>query len=142
MANKLDLSIFNTGVKSLIVGYLTDEMIAFLKLNRKPCNILLWEDRLKYMEKHKKDVKSEEDYYKHIEQIPNILKNPQYLGLHPKDNSIQFIKRIDELMLVGVRIKTEGSLNIRSSYPITQKQLNTYIECNTAWEFKIVDNKE
>jgi len=38
-------------------------------------------------------------------------------------------------MLVGVRIKNQGSLSIRSSYPISEDQLKTYIESNTAWKF-------
>ena len=135
LANKLDLNIFNSGVKCVEVGKLTDEMIKFLNLSRNPGSIVLWNDRFKYIEKHKNDFQSEEEYYKHIQEIPNIIENPDYLGLHPKDNSIQFIKRIDALMLVGVRIKNQGSLSIRSSYPISEDQLKTYIASNTAWKF-------
>jgi len=61
---------------------------------------------------------------------------PDYIGLHPKDNSIQYIKRIDEIMLVGIRIKGTGELSLRSSYPITKDTLNRYIQSNTCWKFK------
>ena len=136
LANKLDINIFNNGIRCIEVGKLTNEIIQFLNLQRSPGSIVLWDDRLEYIEKHKADFKTEEDYYRHILEIPNIIEKPDYLGLHPKDNSIQFIKRIDEIMLVGVRIKNIGSLSIRSSYPISQDQLNHYIASNTAWKFK------
>lgn len=136
LAEKLNIKNFDNGIKCIEIGKLTDEIIKFLNLSRSPGNIVLWDDRFKYMEKHKNDFKSEEEYYRHIQELPNIIENPDYLGLHPKDNSIQFIKRIDKIMLVGVRIKNQGSLSIRSSYPISEEQLQTYIDSNTAWEFK------
>jgi len=142
LVNKLDINAFNDKVKCIEIGKLTLKMIRFLNLSINPCSIMLWDDRLKYMEKHKTDFISEEAYYKHLQEISNIIENPDYIGLHPKDNSIQFIKRIDELMLVGVRINNKGSLNIRSSYPISNEQLQTYLESNTAWKFKNIDTDE
>lgn len=142
LAKKLDINIFNDKVKCIEIGKLTSQMIKFLNLPIDPCSIMLWDDRLKYMEKHKSDFISEEAYCKHLQEIPNIIENPDYIGLHPKDNSIQFIKRIDELMLVGVRIKNKGSLNIRSSYPISNEQLQKYLDSNTAWKFENIDTDE
>jgi len=142
LANKFDINVFNDKVKCIEIGKLTPKMIRFLNLSINPCSIMLWDDRLKYMEKYKSDFISKKAYYKHLQEIPNIIENPDYIGLHPKDNSIQFIKRIDELMLVGVRIKNKGSLNIRSSYPISNEQLQTYLDSNTAWEFRNIDTNE
>lgn len=136
MSDELDIGIFDTNCRKIVIGTLTQDVINFLKLGRKPGNILLWDDRFKYIEKHKSYFLSEEDYIKHIKQIPEIIKNPDYLGLHPKDNSIQYIKRISHIMLVGIRIKNAGDLNFRSSYPITEDTLNTYITSNTCWKYK------
>jgi len=55
------------------------------------------------------DFASEEVFCSHIKQIPNIFIAPDYIGLHPKDNCIQYIKLIDEIMLVGIRIKGTGN---------------------------------
>jgi len=143
MANKLDLSMFEKGYKKVKIGFLTQEVINFLNLKLQPCDIVMWYDRVKYTEKHKKDFDNEEDYYRHIEQIPNIIEKPNYIGLHPRNNSIQYIKRLNKIMLVGIRIRTEGNLNYRSSYPISDQQLQTYIKSGTAWELKnCIDSQE
>lgn len=91
------------------------------------------------LEKHKEDFSTEEEFYYHIEQIPDIIENPNYVGLHPRDGSIQYIKQIDKIMLVGVRIRPVKSLSFRSAYPITKEYLKKYIVCKTVWEIKGID---
>ncbi len=113
------------------VGNLTNNIISLLGLGIPEKQIIIWKDRIKYIEKHKNDFKSEEDYKKHTEAIPTMIKNPDYAGLHPSDGSIQYIKRIDEIMLVGVRMKERGKFVVRSCYPISQEKLNEYIRCGT-----------
>lgn len=126
--NLLDLNFPDKGLKKVKIGELKQEVIDILNINRKPCNIIMWYDRLKYTEKHKSDFRTEEEYIKCMENIPNIIKNPDYVGLHPRDGSIQYIKQINELMLVGIRIKPFGEICYRSAYPITEGQLNNYID--------------
>ena len=62
-----------------------------------------------------------------MKNIPNIIKNADYVGLHPTDNSIQYIKRLNKIMLVGIRLKSLGELSYRTTYPITESQLNDYL---------------
>ena len=138
MCSKLDLNVFKNGTRCLKIGYLTKDIIDVLELNCKPCDIVLWYDRLEYLEKHKRDFETEEDFYKHIELIPDIIENFDYVGKHPTDNSIQFIKRIDKIMLVGIRVKVAGSLSIRSSYPISEEYLQKYIDSETVWDYNAI----
>lgn len=142
MIDILDPNSFGAGLNKIIIGTLTQEVIHFLNLNRKPGNIILWKDRLKYIEKHKSDFATDLDFFKHIQQIPNIIQNPDYIGLHPSDNSIQYIKRINRIMLVGVRIRTSGDLNFRSCYPISEQTLQSYLKSSTVREFGQIDNFE
>jgi hypothetical protein len=135
VAKALDLNFLNAGFTSIIIGKLSKEIIALLKLNRSECNIILWEDRFKYIEKHIQDFESEEEFRKHISLIPDIIENPDYVGRHPKDNSMQYIKRINELMLVAVRIKDKGNLSFRSAYPITEAQLDDYLMYGNTTEY-------
>lgn len=79
-------------------------------------------------------MSTEADYKKHVESMPDIINNPDYVGLHPKGNSIQYIKRIDELMLVAIRITLKGKLVVRSSYPITQNTLDSYLASGSVKE--------
>lgn len=91
-----------------------------LNIDRKPCNIVMWAERLKYTEKHRFNFKTKEDYLEAIKNIPNIIENPDYVGLHPTDNSIQYIKQINRLMLVGIRIRPESEISYRTAYPIKE----------------------
>jgi len=71
--SELDINSFESGSKKrIIIGHLTQEVIDFLNLNILPCNIVLWDDRYKYIEKHKNDFSSEEVFYRHIKQIHSI----------------------------------------------------------------------
>lgn len=123
----LDLEFGKNGKTKIKIGELTQEVIDLLNIDRKPCNIVMWAERLKYTEKHKVNFNTEEEYKEAIRNIPNIIKNPDYVGLHPTDNSIQYIKEINKIMLVGIRIKPEGEISYRTAYPITESQLKDYI---------------
>lgn len=125
---KLDLEFYKAGKNKIKIGELTQEVIDLLSINRKPCNIVMWSERLKYTEKHKFNFKTENEYVEAIRNIPNIIRNPDYVGLHPTDNSIQYIKQINRLMLVGIRIRSKGEISYRTAYPITESQLNDYIK--------------
>ncbi|MCY6353669.1 PBECR3 domain-containing polyvalent protein [Clostridium sp. ZS2-4] len=134
MDYKLDYDDLSKGFKSIKIGTLDKEVIELLKLNRNSCDIILWEDRFKYIDKHKEDFETEEAFKAHIEEIPNIIKSPDYIAKHPKKNSIEYIKKIDELMLVAIRIKQKGNLAFRSAYPLTNDQLQRYLESGTAFK--------
>lgn len=143
MAITLDINTLKNGFKTIKIGVLTKEIITLLKLNRDECDIILWEDRFQYIEKHKADFKTEDDYYKHIAQIPDVIENPDYVGIHPGKNSIEYIKKIDELMIVAVRIKQTGSLAFRSAYPLTEKQLQDYLSSGTVLKVeRNIDKRE
>lgn len=128
------------GFGSIIIGKLTKEVISLLDLDRSECDIILWEDRLKYIQKHIADFDSIKEYEKHVDLIPEIIKNPDYVGMHPNSTSIEYIKRIDRLMLVAVRLKLSGDLAFRSAYPIREEQLESYIKSGRA--FKVSNDKE
>ena len=139
MADKLNIDNLKLGFNSIKIGVLTKEIIDLLGLNRDICDIILWEDRFKYIEKHKGDFKNEIDFERHIAAIPEVIENPDYIGVHPHKNSLEFIKRIDELLIVVVRIKQKGDLAFRTAYPLSEKQLQDYLKSGTAIEYKKKD---
>ncbi|WP_342416132.1 PBECR2 nuclease fold domain-containing protein [Paenibacillus sp. FSL R10-2782] len=117
--------------ENMVIGKLTQEIIDLLELPYEEKDIVLWKGRIKYLEKHQSDFPSEEAFIKHLKAIPSVIKTPEYVGLHPKGNSIQFIKRIDDLMLVAVRISHNQNWAFRSAYPISQDTFNAYLQANT-----------
>ncbi len=144
MAKKLDIEVFNENTKCIKIGSLTNKMVCFIKNNCKLNNIveilsekdiLLWDNRIEYTEKHKGNFKTSEEYYSFIEDIPSIIESPDFIGIPTHNDSIQFIKIVNRVVIVAVRISNKGGLSYRTLYPITESQLKDYIKKNKAWKF-------
>lgn len=125
MDDKINLDDLKKNTKSIKIGELTQEVIDILSLDANPRNIYMWSDRLNHCEKHKNDFSSEKEYLRSLENIPTIIKNPDYVGLHSNNKGIFYIKKLDSNCLVGI---TMDSLLFRSMYPIKESKLNNYIK--------------
>lgn len=75
-----------------------------------------------------------------IDLLPSIIETPDYIGYRTKDNSLQFIKLINGNLLAAVRTDSNGRLNFRTMYTITDGQLDDYIRKNHAWKFTLDNN--
>lgn len=138
--NKLDLvSIENKPYK---IGRLKQSVIDELKLCICETDILIWGDRISYIEKHRGDFETESAYKKHVEALPEIINHPDYVCVHPNGKSLEYIKKLDEWMLVAVRIRLEGALVVRSGYPIKQQKLDSYIASGRAKKVRELDKIE
>lgn len=95
----------------------------------KPQNINIWSTRIEeHCEKHKSEYQSPTAFYQAIKSIPLIIKEPDYIGIHSSGN-IQYIKKLDEVSLVGVKIiKGNGGLLFRTIFPIKEDKLNYNIK--------------
>lgn len=125
--NRLDIKRMKNCKQILKIGELTEEIINILNINEKPRNIKFAYDRIQHCEKHKKEFKDNQSYEKSMEKIPLIINEPDYVGYNTKNNSIEYIKRLDDLTLVAIRIKTKGDLFLRSIYPISEVKLKNKI---------------
>lgn len=114
----------------LKVGELTQQHIDKLGLKAKPRNIKFAYDRVSHCKKHINDFKDITSYNKSMANIPNIIKNPDYIGYNQKNNGIEYIKRLDDVTLVAIRLKSNGDLFLRSIYPISESKLNNGIKSN------------
>lgn len=88
-------------------------------------NIVLVQNRKKHMKKH---VAEFSDFEKAYESIPEIIRDADYVGLHPNGDSLQYIKKIDGNVYVLVAVSLgveEGS--VRTMYSITENKLNNYL---------------
>ena len=138
--SKLDIDRFNDECKCISVGKLSKEQIELIVKNRpdletvlKTKNILMWENRLEYIEKHSRNF-AYGDFEKYIEDIPEIISKPDYIGIPPHDLSIQFIKCYNDNVLVAVRVAADGKLSFRTMYSITNSQLADYEKKNRIWK--------
>lgn len=130
------LSLSNSNSKNVKIGELSADVINTLGLDLNPQNIYVWTPRIQeHCEKHKSEYSSTESYYSAIKSIPDIIKNPDYVGIHSNGN-LQYIKRIDDISLVGVKLVKQNGLLFRTIYPITEDKLNHYIKANKIKEIK------
>ncbi len=126
-----------------VIGELSEDLISILKQKKpdfiqqiKNRRIIMWSERLVHIEKHKNNFQDEETFNEYVGRIPEIIENPDVIGVRDKDNSIQFIKELENNVLVAVRLNTKGNLSFRTMYPITESQKKDYIRKGTAWEVK------
>ncbi len=135
-------SVRGTNMKK-IIAELSKEQIEFIKqkqpniIDRIQNNsVIMWDDRLEHIQKHRLDFQDIYEFDDYVNQIPEIIKNPDYIGFKDKDNSLQFIKKFTDNILVAVRVTNNGELSFRTMFKITDSQLNNYIRKGTAWKYK------
>lgn len=132
---KFDIDDNSTKVFEL--GTLDKEIIDLLNLNTIEGKILLSSDRIKHIKKHEKDYSSYEEFKKCTESAIEILQYPDFVGIHPDGDSIQYVKEISKNVLVAVRINNTGKNWVKSIYPISDSKLEGYLNSG---RLKKVDN--
>lgn len=128
---QLDITKLNkTNSKNIKIGELTQDMIDILELDLKPQNINVWSSRIEdHCLKHKDEYSSPTAYNKAVSSIPLIVQKPDFIGLHSKNGNIQFVKKIDDISLVGIQIvKGSGDLLFRTIFPISETKLENSIK--------------
>lgn len=127
---ELDIYKLNkTKSRNIKIGELSQEVINTLKLDLKPQNINIWSTRIQeHCEKHKEEYSTPNSYTQAIKSIPEIIKNPDYVGLH-KNGNIQYVKKLDDISLIGIQVlKGSGNLLFRTIFPISEIKLNNSIK--------------
>ncbi|MDD3040653.1 PBECR2 nuclease fold domain-containing protein [Bacteroides sp.] len=111
------------------IGCLTKEHIVLLGLSFEPSPILIGPSNQQHMLNEHPD-----DYSNYFDQIAEILKTPDYIGKHPFDGSIKYIKSFEEHVLVAVRVSSAGKFFARSIYTINAEKLEHYIESGNTFK--------
>jgi len=66
-----------------------------------------------------------EEYERYFNLIPRIISTPDFIGVNPKDNSIEYIKAFPtssgQYLKLAVRISNDGFLFARSLYEILER---------------------
>ena len=141
---EFDITKFSDKVKNQPIGKLNSDMVNFI-LSKKPefkgristeKDILFWAARVKHIEKHRKDFNDTNNFDECCRKIPSIIANPDYISIHPNDESVSFIKKMDQNISVAIKISTEGDMVFRTMYPLRDSQLNNYIKNGRCWKIK------
>lgn len=101
--------------KIQVVGKLRQEIIDLLGITLVAGDILMYPGAIKHIQRKRPD-----DFNKYFQRIPEIISEPDYVGVHPTEHdSVEFVKVIDNDVLVAVKFSPEGYLYLSSMYALT-----------------------
>lgn len=116
-----------------IIGIVSKKLIKTLNLDNTleiiDRNIYIGDSNLKHMETSHPD-----DYKKYGGKIKNILSAPDYVGMNPKDNSIEYVKEFlmnGEYVKVAVRVSSGNKFYARSMYVLNKNRVVNFIKKGT-----------
>ena len=82
---------------------------------------------------------------KYIDYIPDIIDNPDYIGINPNENgtqSIELIKRYRDNVMIGIKLdKDNDYLYVSTMHDIQESKIQRRLYSGRIKEFK-VDNAE
>jgi hypothetical protein len=109
------------------IGIITKEVIEVLKLNlRYETPICIGESNYRHMlEKHKSD------FIKFGVYIGNIIANPDFVGINPIDNSLEYVKKYkveNYFVKVAVRVSGKGNYFVKSMYSIQEYRVKKFLD--------------
>jgi|SRR6056297_1870136 len=113
------------------VGKLNTNIINLLNLKMDPQCIYIGGTNKKHIRK-----KHNNEFEQYIEKLPEIIREPTYIGVHPKRGGIEFIKKYKENVLVAVRVSQKKVLYVRSIYCITEDKVKRYLKEGTIKKIK------
>jgi hypothetical protein len=105
------------------IGEFSAEVIELLNLDIPTGTaILVGESNTDHMKR-----RHPEDFRKYYGRIGKILDSPDFAGINPSDNSVEFIKAFGKHVKVAVRIAHDGEYYARSLYSITSKRVSNFV---------------
>lgn len=112
------------------IAVITEDVIKILGLTC-PINtpIYIGESNINHMKS-----RHPEDYNMYFSYIGIILTKPDYVRLNPKDDSIEYVRRIEinnKFIKVAVRVTASGSYFARSLYALNTNRVLNFIRKGT-----------
>mgnify|MGYP006926041252 CR=1 FL=1 len=108
--------------KEIEVGLYNHDFNKILNTEIKQSKIIRSEGLISHLIKRKHFIA-----LKYIDSIPDIIKNPDYIGINPneKENaSIEFVKCFKDNILLGIKVDSiKGRLYVSTMYDISDSKL-------------------
>lgn len=77
------------------------------------------------------------EFVKHLQDIPDIIENPDYIGVHPRQGGVEFVRMFEENgVMVSVRPSAKSTLFVRSIYAVTDERVQSYLQKGTLIRFE------
>ena len=117
------------------IGKFSKKIIDLLNLSiPENTEIYIGNQNREHMEK-----KHSHDYYYYHHLLPNIISNPDYVGIEPKNNSIEYIKEVSidpsVIIKIAIRVSSNGKYFVRTMYNISDHKIQSAL--NKGYLFKV-----
>lgn len=86
--------------------------------------IILYNDRISHIERHRFDFSTDTLLTQILNDLSFIIANPDFITRDNKNNSLQIIKRMNDNVLIAVRISKSNELKVKTIYPINETKYN------------------
>jgi len=113
MADSMHLSEYTHEIQ--LVGKLQQNIIDLLKITLVEGDIFIYPGAIRHIKnRHPAEFK------KYFHKIPEIISTPDYVGVHPNEpNSVEFVKVLEDDVLVAIKLSPDGYLFLSSMYVLT-----------------------
>ena len=86
--------------------------------------IVMYYDRKEHCkERHLKDYENESNYYFVMDSLEEIIQSPDYVFYNKNTLGLEYYKKLNENILIAVRISNGKELKVRSVYPVYQNKI-------------------
>ena len=117
------------------IGKFSKKIIDLLNLNiPENTEIYIGNQNREHMKK-----KHSHDYYYYHHLLPNIISNPDYVSIEPKNNYIEYIKEVSidpsVIIKIAIRVSSNGKYFVRTMYNISDHKIQSAL--NKGYLFKV-----
>ena len=86
--------------------------------------IVMYYDRKEHCkERHLKDYENESNYYFVMDSLEEIIQSPDYVFYNKNTLGLEYYKKLNENILIAVRISNGKELKVRSVYPVYKNKI-------------------
>ena len=108
-----------------VLGEITKDVVEQwgLKEHQGKKIVMYYDRREHYKQRHLKDFENESNYYFVMDSLEEIIKSPDYVFYNEITLGLEYYKKLNENILIAVRISDGKELKVRSVYPVSQNKI-------------------
>ena len=120
-----------------IIGIIDEKVVALLSLPIAPGTpILLGQTNIEHIK-----FNHPEDFDTYFNSISYILAEPDFVIPHPKEQSLQYIKILNDHVLVAVKLSTSGQYWVRTMFTMSSEKIERYTKGNLFNKYALKDKR-
>ncbi len=108
------------------IGFIKETIKSKLNISTNTDKIFISNGLIKHLEK-----RNHQNMFKYLNEIENIINNPDYIGINPreKETSLEYVKILSDNVLVGIKLDMKNDyFYVATIHEISNLKLNQRIK--------------